>query len=500
MSGSMNSVPVLLFLSLAVFGCSAPEPDGSIDASSLTAPARRTLSALRGAWTGEIGKSRQRVVFRFVETTDGERAAFLDLPDNGHAEAPLTGFVVDGDALEIAFATLGIQFDGRLATAGTRLLEGVLSDGRRSFPISMTWSDGWAPTHLVPRRTPDGGREIRYAYRPPASGRWPVARLDRPSIATFESIVEEVLDERLSGVDAILVARNGTLLAEEYFHGFDATRRHSLRSVTKSVAAILAGAAVESGALDGVDRTVASIDPVLADVHGWGAVRRNITVDHLLTMSSGLDGDDWKSGGSHEEPVQATDDWVGYVAALPSIAPPGERFAYNGASLLLLARALERTSGTTVPTFATRHVFGPLGIEDALWHTSPAGTAYLSAGLSLRPRDVLRLGLLWLRDGVVDGRRLLPEGFVEFASRARWTVPFMNARYGRLWWSDTVTDDAGDEVEVTMALGLGGQGLFIVPARDLVIAVLAGNYYLSDRARQSREIMRRLLRMRASDG
>jgi CubicO group peptidase (beta-lactamase class C family) len=144
--------------------------------------------------------------------------------------------------------------------------------------------------------------------------------------------------------------------------------------------------------------------------------------------------------------------------------------------------------------FAHRTLFGPLGVTDYNWFLDPTGTPYLGGGIYLRPRDVLKLGQLYLDGGVWKGERLLPESWVRESWRAYGRLaPFeINGHeYGYLWWHHRY-DLEGRTVGTLEARGYGGQYLFVVPELDLVAVVTAGNFR-NRRTRQSEQILGRFI-------
>ncbi len=195
------------------------------------------------------------------------------------------------------------------------------------------------------------------------------------------------------------VSKKGTLLVEEYFYGFDRTRKHQLQSVTKSVASILTGIALQQGLLSSVDESVASFYPELAAEQDWDDRKRRMTIKHLLTMTSGFEGNAWRDKNATASAMYASPDWIKFAVSRSVVAEPGRRFAYNGACLMVLSGILERASEMPVQDFAAQYLFTPLGIEDVTWRKSPSGSAYLGAGLWLKPRDLAKIGQLFLNKG-----------------------------------------------------------------------------------------------------
>lgn len=344
-----------------------------------------------------------------------------------------------------------------------------------------------AAASVVPRPPGPDGRPARYAYRPPpdlgdglAAGDLAAAGLDR---ALAEQLVGRVLDGTYADVDAVLVYRRGRLVLEEYFHGYDAARPHQLRSATKSVVAALVGAAVDRGALAGEGERVLPrlpYGPLAAYAHP-DPRKAALTLGDLLTMRSGLACDDWDAASpGNENRVYPSPDWVKFVLDLPQLRDPGAEARYCSGGVHVAGRVVERATGMPLPDFAQRALFAPLGVRpaDYRWpYALDSTNARTFAQLSLRPRDLLKFGVLHLDGGRWQGRQVLPRAWVE---RSTARVTRINTRgYGYLWWHQTFaarTPGGPRRVDVLNASGHGGQKLYVLPAHDAVVVFTGSGY------------------------
>lgn len=261
---------------------------------------------------------------------------------------------------------------------------------------------------------------------------------------------------------SLLVVRRGRLVAEHYFGGARPDDLADVRSVTKSVVSTLAGLAIERGYLSGLDQTIGEI--LGPEVAHLDETDRRVTVRHLLTMSGGWDWTEQGAVGYNEWILSS--DHLAYVLDKAHVAAPGSTFAYNSAAVHLLGVVLEEATGMGLPAFAAQELFGPLGVDAVGWEPMPEGGVNGSSGLDLRPRDLARLGQLFLQDGWSGTRRVLPEGWVAEATRSRWpwrsdAGPTLTS-YGYLWWT-------GEPNHAFMAWGYGGQFVYVAPERDLVV-------------------------------
>jgi CubicO group peptidase (beta-lactamase class C family) len=241
---------------------------------------------------------------------------------------------------------------------------------------------------------------------------------------------------------------------------------HTLQSVTKSVTSALVGIAIRRGEIESIDVPLLSFFEGY-DLSGVDARLHQATLDDLLTMRSGIE---W-----HEQDrpmdetnttlqLEASEDWVQFTLDQPMDAAPGEKWAYNSGGSHLMSGVIRGATGVHVDAYAEAHLFGLLGIRDYHWKKTPAGLPDTEGGLYLAAEDLAKIGYLTLQDGVWDGQRVLPEGWVE-ASTARQVERVNEAGwgYGYQWWR---LDQDG--VEVWAGLGFGGQYLLVLPGHDLI--------------------------------
>ena len=260
---------------------------------------------------------------------------------------------------------------------------------------------------------------------------------------------------------------------------FQGTKLHTMQSVTKSFTSTLIGAAIHRGEIKGTDVPALSFFPERSfeDPDGRKAL---MTIEDVLTMRSGFAWDEWTAplddARNDCSQLEASEDWIGYVLDKPLATDPGSTFVYNSGSTHLLSGILRAATGMTIEEYAVKHLFGPLGIEAFHWKTSPRALPDTEGGLYLKPRDLAKLGFLFLHDGQWEGQRILPEGWVERAVTP-WVEDIApnNGRpdpgYGYKWW--ILDDGAGATPKVYAAMGYGGQFLLVAPDLDL-IAVFTG--------------------------
>jgi CubicO group peptidase (beta-lactamase class C family) len=263
----------------------------------------------------------------------------------------------------------------------------------------------------------------------------------------------------LRHLQCVLVTREGEVELEQYFRDRRSTDLSNVHSVTKSVLATLAGIAISRGALR-LDTTLSEVFE--ADVVPEEERKRSISVEQLLTMTSGLDAD---TPYDIDDIADRGESWVAGPLAAPLRADPGTRFIYNNGAVHVLGVAIARATGIPLAAFAEEHLFAALGVADYRWPTDPDGAPLGYGHLELRPRDLVCLGQLYLDGGLAGSKRVLPESFVTAATTPHsGGGPPENVPYGYLWWS---TEDGGHPS--FFAGGYGGQYVTVIPALATVV-------------------------------
>lgn len=304
------------------------------------------------------------------------------------------------------------------------------------------------------------GRESEWPTRS-----WRTSTLEAQGIDPGK--VAEALDiirKNDTGIHSLLIVRNGYLVSENYFQGYDKNRLADLYSVTKSVVSTLIGIGIDRG-------QIASVDVPFTDILNYDSFRnpdprkRSITIGNLLTMTSGLG---WVEGDQAYWSMMSASDPIAYVMGLPLIAKPGIVFNYDSGAVHILSSLIRRSTGMESADFARNFLFEPLGIKRFEWQKDRNGISIGGWGLRLTPRDMAKLGYLVLRGGEWDGKRIVSRAWLDVAAAPR--VPdFGNPDglgYGYLWWVYPAVDGFA-------ALGLDGQTILVIPKKNLVVVTTA---------------------------
>ena len=309
------------------------------------------------------------------------------------------------------------------------------------------------------------------------TGEWPTAQA--PEDVALGPLLDEAFDPTgpLAQSYAVVVVQGGALVAERYGGALEHWDRPSEEvgpdtpllswSMAKSMLHALVGTLVGEGRLD--------LDAG-AQVPSWqeaGDPRAAITLEHLLAMRDGLDfAEEYVDAGVSDVIEMlfgsGATDVAAFAAGRPLVAPPGERFNYSSGTTNIISGIVARTVGPGEPYRRLLHerLFDPLGMTSARATFDEVGTWVASSYVYATARDFARFGLLYLRDGTWDGRRLLPAGWVDHGRRHRSTDAETGNGYGAQWWV------VGDEHGSFWANGYEGQSILVSPALDLVVVRL----------------------------
>jgi CubicO group peptidase (beta-lactamase class C family) len=271
----------------------------------------------------------------------------------------------------------------------------------------------------------------------------------------------EAIQEQKLGLHSLLVIRHGYLVSETYFGSYQQDTRHELYSVTKSFISTLIGIALDKGAIDSTSHRVVDFFPGQTFA-SLDEQKRAMTLEDVLTMRTGLD---WDEGDIAYHELYISPDWVQHMLDMPMVAAPGSQFNYCSGCSHLLSAILQQTTGMNPRDFAEKNLFKPLGISNARWESNPAGIPIGGWGLQLTPREMAKLGYLFLHNGQWDGQQIVSAGWVEIATRSH-TGTGGSRGYGYQWW--TVPS-----LGAYTALGLFGQTIMVIPGSDLVIVTTA---------------------------
>lgn len=309
---------------------------------------------------------------------------------------------------------------------------------------------------------------------------WPVATPESQGLdpSVLNNLTTKLEARELGNISSLLIARNGILVYEQYFNGYTSHDRHRCYSVTKSVTSALIGMAIDDDSITNLTHPILEFFAEYTDIKNPDTSKDSITLEHVLQMRAGFEWDEWSTlYDSPQNPIVhmiVSDDWFKFVLDLPMASDPGSEFTYNSGCTVLLSGVLEKSTGMTAEDYAVANLFEPLGIEDYVWGKGANGITNTGWGLSMRPRDMAKIGQFYLQDGVWGDQRLLSSEWIA-ESTQRYTTFTNGSGYGYQWWLIATAID-GEDVLIPHADGWGNQYIFYIRPLNMVIVSTAEHY------------------------
>jgi len=265
-------------------------------------------------------------------------------------------------------------------------------------------------------------------------------------------------------VHSLLIERHGSIVLDAYFHPFADNELHDVASVTKSVLSTLVGIAQAKQQMSDLNTPVW---PILAQEQSADSRKARLSLAHLLSMTSGLDCSE-RDGQNFLQQMVSSPHWTSFALERNEIAEPGTSFNYCAVNMQLVSAVLTRKTGESAAEFAQRELFAPLGIRSFYWPTDGDGISHGYADLRLQPRDMAKLGYLWLHHGVWEDKQLVSASYLDAAVSPHAQVS-ASVKYGYGLWVYPY-GRAGCPAHFE-ANGNGGQRIAVIPSKDIVMVI-----------------------------
>lgn len=295
------------------------------------------------------------------------------------------------------------------------------------------------------------------------NGEWQIGTPEQVEMDSKE--IEAVMQlAKKSAVLSMLVVRDGTIVSEYYKDGMPDSML-AVNSITKSVTSLLIGIAIDKGYLKGINEPIEAFFPEYKDFFDSSA-KKFITMEHLLSMTSGLHFPEWTEWNYMLKPMTETKDWNQFILSQSMDDAPGITWNYNTGGSQLLAAIIRKTTGKSELDFAMEHLLGPLDINSVEWPSSPDDSNSGGFGLKMKPRDLAKIGQLVLNHGIWNGKRIVSEAWIQDTTTPHSEGNINFGNYGLHWWINQYSGH-----KAIFGMGYAGQYLTLIPDLDLVIVV-----------------------------
>ena len=358
----------------------------------------------------------------------------------------------------------------------------------------------------------------QYSYQPPEQLEDGIDVGSLAGVAMDVTLLAEAVDGiengRFGEIHALLIFKDGQLVFEEYFPGHDYQwdgpnfhgdwvnwnwdREHNIHSVGKSITSACVGIAIDEGFIESIDQSIFDYLPDHKHLNTTG--KEQITIEHLLTMSAGLEWDEWGTSYANENNDiialwMDCDDPIACVLKKPLVSDPGTKFIYSGGNMILLGEIIKNATDMNIEAFSAAYLFEPLGIESVDWFWINDDVIYAGGDQYMTPREMVKFGTVYLHDGMWNGQQIVSKQWVEHSAAPypgqgnRWQnhalrpIPPDDGTWGRrgysyTWWTHKFSH-AGEKIPSYWATGFGGQKLIIFPEQEAVVVFTSGNYNMA---------------------
>ena len=341
---------------------------------------------------------------------------------------------------------------------------------------------------------PPADSAVAYAYSIPAQTNdgWATGHLHDQAIDS--TLIMKMMDGinagLFTGINSVTIVRNNTLVLNATFQrnldrfdswvGNNDPERHVLQSTSKSFTSALIGIAIDQQYITSVDVPFYDLFPY-ANYANPDPRKSTMTLKDALTMRLGFGWDEWTipygtAGNDLQDLMEKSTDFAKALLDLPLESDPGTAFTYNTAATIAIGQALQNSVGTSMVDFAETHLFQPLQIQTAEWGRTPTGLPNGGGGLILEPRDMIKLGQLFINGGMWNGQKIISAAWVDASVQPHVDLNYqLSNGYGYQWWLGgfTYQDQA---IEVWSTRGYGGQDIFCIPSLGFVVAFTGQNY------------------------
>ncbi len=319
----------------------------------------------------------------------------------------------------------------------------------------------------------------------------------------LKKAVRRIYRGNYNEVHSMLIFKDNKLVFEEYFPGhkyqwdapnhhgewvnWDRSVPHIIMSATKSITSTCIGIAINNGFIKSVHQSIFDYLPEHQHLNKNG--KDKITIEHLLTMTSGLEWNEWEIllSSLDNDLISLSfncEDPISCILDHPLVNEPGTSFTYSGGSMILLGEIIKNATNMPIDEFSKEYLFEPLGIDPSDWSERyDNGVIYAGGGIMITPRDMVKFGVTLLNNGVFNGKQVIPQQWIkkcttQYSNNANINIPGHDSGshgYSYSWWLKSYNKSEGN-INMYHALGWGGQEIMILPELNTVVTFTGGNY------------------------
>jgi hypothetical protein len=297
--------------------------------------------------------------------------------------------------------------------------------------------------------------------------------------ALVDSLSYHIMTETYPNIHSLLISRNGCLVYEEYFYGWKANNLWLIQSATKSFTSALTGIALANGEIKNLDEPICGYLTKYED-KACNQQNKDITIRRLLTMTTGLDWNelefDYYDKRNTNHACWHARDPFDCVLSRNKITTSDPVFSYNSMNHLMVNKILRKATGIENKKELTQRLLKPLGIKQVNTGDKTFGTI---GDIALTPRDMHKFGILFMNNGSWNDKQIVPASWVKESTAAKIEVG-PSEGYGYFWWTKQFNVNE-KPVDCFYAWGYGGQYIFIVPSKNLVVTMTASNWVMNEK-------------------
>jgi Beta-lactamase len=397
-------------------------------------------------------------------------------------DVPMDTMFFKDDSVYFRFQEFFTEFGGKYDHKNNTITGTWTTEDSVAIPVTFRPVNADTVLGMNPRTT----KKYLYTLPKQEADQWPVTTINHQKVnqSLMDSLTYAIMNERYPDVHSLLIARNDSLVYEEYFYTFNSTFRQNIQSVTKSFVSALTGIALAKGEIKDLR------DPLcryLPDYHELLCSEQNktITLHNVLSMSTGLEWDEatYDYGDEQNSSSIAANQDDPFEFLFTQTRSSDAVFAYNSLNHSTMNAVLKNSTRMDNATEIASRLLTPLGIESFFLGKEDHGVL---GDIELRPRDMMKLGQLYLKDGKWNGKEIVTKAWVNESTSTKISTG-LGLGYGYFWWTRNFKWK-GKTVRSFFAWGYGGQYIFVVPELNLVVA-LTGSHWTTDPKNHVMEMM-----------